>query len=124
MFAIVNPRKTRRVQRDAGVDRRPTFESLRQRLRSRPADEATALFEQIAAEVAQRRLDWGLSQSELAELCGTTQSAIARLERGARPPRIDTLWRIANALDCQLTVELLPRTRQPKGTKTTEERGR
>jgi transcriptional regulator with XRE-family HTH domain len=50
-----------------------------------------------------------MSQRELAELCGTTQSAIARLERGGRPPRIDTLLRIADALDCDLSVELVPR---------------
>ena len=50
-----------------------------------------------------------LSQRELAELCGTTQSAIARLERGGRPPRIDTLLRIAEALDCDLHVDLVPR---------------
>ena len=51
----------------------------------------------------------GLSQRELAERCGTTQSAIARLERGGRPPRIDTLLRIADALQCDLVVELAPR---------------
>jgi transcriptional regulator with XRE-family HTH domain len=50
-----------------------------------------------------------LSQRELAELVGTTQSAIARLERGGRPPRIDTLLRIADALDCDLVVDLKPR---------------
>jgi transcriptional regulator with XRE-family HTH domain len=42
-------------------------------------------------------------------LTGTTQSAIARLERGGRPPRIDTLLRIGEALDCQLVVKLAPR---------------
>jgi transcriptional regulator with XRE-family HTH domain len=47
-----------------------------------------------------------MSQRELAELVGTTQSAIARLEGGGRPPRIDTLLRIAAALDCDLAVEL------------------
>jgi predicted transcriptional regulator len=66
-------------------------------------------FAQIAGKVAERRLAMGLSQRELAELCGTTQSAIARLERGGRPPRIDTLLRIADALDCDLVVELEPR---------------
>ena len=67
-------------------------------------------FAQIAGRVADRRLAMGLSQRELAELCGTTQSAIARLERGGRPPRIDTLLRIADALECDLVVELEPRT--------------
>jgi predicted transcriptional regulator len=66
-------------------------------------------FAKIADRVAERRLEKGLSQRELAELVGTTQSAIARLERGGRPPRIDTLLRIAEALDCELVVELEPR---------------
>jgi len=65
-------------------------------------------FAQIAERVAERRGAMGLSQRQLAELCGTTQSAIARLERGGRPPRIDTLLRIAEALDCELVVELEP----------------
>jgi predicted transcriptional regulator len=66
-------------------------------------------FAQIAEKVAEQRMAKSLSQRELAELCGTTQSAIARLERGGRPPRIDTLLRIADALDCDLLVELQPR---------------
>jgi transcriptional regulator with XRE-family HTH domain len=70
------------------------------------------LFAAIAEQVADRRRALGLSQTELAELTGTTQSAIARLESGGRPPRIDTLMRIANALDCELRVELRPRTRR------------
>jgi transcriptional regulator with XRE-family HTH domain len=32
------------------------------------------------------------------------------VERGVRPPRLDTLLRIAGALDCELAVELRPRT--------------
>ncbi len=67
------------------------------------------LFSQIADQVSERRRQLGLSQTQLAELCETTQSAIARLESGGRPPRIDTLLRIANALDCELAVELRPR---------------
>jgi predicted transcriptional regulator len=66
-------------------------------------------FANIADNVAKRRVEKNLSQRELAELCGTTQSAIARLERGGRPPRIDTLLRIAEALECELIVDLVPR---------------
>ena len=68
------------------------------------------LFSQIADQVAERRRDLGLSQLELARLTGTTQSAIARLESGKRPPRIDTLLRIAEALGAKLVVELRPRS--------------
>ena len=86
------------------------FDRLRGRARARPVDEAGERWLAIAARVADRRRAQNLSQQELAELCGTTQSAIARLERGARPPRLDTLLRIANALDCELVVDLRPRT--------------
>jgi transcriptional regulator with XRE-family HTH domain len=75
-----------------------------------PEDEEQQLWQAIARRVAEQRQARRLSQRELAELCGTTQSAIARVERGARPPRLDTLRRIANALDCELLVQLRPRT--------------
>ena len=78
-------------------------------LRCRDVEEEE-LFAAIAALVEARRREWSLSQRELADLCGTTQSAIARIERGLRPPRIDTLLRIARALDCELVVELRRRT--------------
>ncbi len=82
------------------------FERIAERIRT--ADRGW-FFAAIAQDVAARRQERGLSQRELAELVGTTQSAIARLERGGRPPRIDTLLRIADALDCDLSVELRPR---------------
>jgi predicted transcriptional regulator len=87
-----------------------TKESLLERLRARlaGAEDDGWFFAQIAQQVTQRRKDLGLSQTELADLCGTTQSAIARLEAGGRPPRIDTLLRLAMALDSQLVVELRP----------------
>jgi predicted transcriptional regulator len=65
-------------------------------------------FANIADKVSERRIAMNMSQRELAERTGTTQSAIARLERGGRPPRIDTLLRIAEALDCELVVDLRP----------------
>jgi transcriptional regulator with XRE-family HTH domain len=81
-----------------------------ERIRERLAHaEEGWLFAQIAGQVTGRRRELGLSQAQLAELCSTTQSAIARLESGGRPPRIDTLQRIADALDCELSVELRPR---------------
>jgi len=85
-----------------------TLEKLRERLAHVDQDKGW-FFAQIADRVVARRKELGLSQKELAELTGTTQSAIARLERGGRPPRIDTLLRIAEALDCDLRVELKPR---------------
>ena len=93
------------AQQPAVGDKRP-LERLHERI---VAGDRGWFFADIADKVAARRLDMSLSQRELAELCGTTQSAIARLERGGRPPRIDTLLRIAEALECELVVDLLPR---------------
>jgi ribosome-binding protein aMBF1 (putative translation factor) len=63
-------------------------------------------FADVGRMVAQNRQARGMSQQELAILCGTTQSAIARLERGGRPPKLDTLMRIADALDAELLLEM------------------
>jgi ribosome-binding protein aMBF1 (putative translation factor) len=95
------------------LDPSSAFERLRERLAHVDEDQGW-FFATVADQVAARRRALGLSQAELAELTGTTQSAIARLEGGGRPPRIDTLLRIAEALDCELVVELRPRTRSGK----------
>jgi transcriptional regulator with XRE-family HTH domain len=84
---------------------RETLERLRQRL---AGAENGWFFARIAEQLATQRKARGLSQQELAHITGTTQSAIARLEKGGRPPRIDTLLRIAQALECDLVVELRP----------------
>ena len=92
---------------------RPRPEPVRplERLRERIATRDRGwFFAAVADKVSERRNAKGMSQRELAELVGTTQSAIARLERGGRPPRIDTLLKIAEALECELVVELVPRS--------------
>jgi ribosome-binding protein aMBF1 (putative translation factor) len=93
---------------EARRPRKSSFERMRARL-AHVGDEGW-LFASIADQVVDQRRRGRLSQAELAELVGTTQSAIARLESGGRPPRIDTLRRIADALDCELVVSLRPRT--------------
>jgi ribosome-binding protein aMBF1 (putative translation factor) len=99
------PKSKRRLSAEA-------IERIRERLSH--ADNGW-FFAQIADQVTERRKELGLSQAELAELVATTQSAIARLESGGRPPRIDTLLRIADALDCELLVDLRPRTNPKRG---------
>ena len=91
--------------RDTKLPLERPLERLRERIAT---GDRGWFFAQIAGKVLERRAAMGMSQRELAELVGTTQSAIARLERGGRPPRIDTLLRIAEALDCELLVELVP----------------
>ena len=58
----------------------------------------------LALEIRRLREARGLSQRELAERVGTTQSAIARLEAGNISPSLPTLDRIAASLGVELTV--------------------
>ncbi len=84
------------------------------RRRGRNVAEDPEFLEGIAAQVVEHRRLRNLSQAELARLCGTSQPGVARLERGATAPRVDTLLRVAEALDCELRIEFRARTR-PRG---------
>ena len=85
-------------------------------MRRRDRDEFGAVYRALGERIAKERARRSLSQRELAELTGTTQSAIARLEGGSRAPRLDTLLRVANALDCALELDLRPRTTIERGS--------
>ena len=61
----------------------------------------------LAMEIRALREARGLSQRELAERVGTTQSAIARLEGGNISPSLPTLDRIAEAPQAELSVSLV-----------------
>ena len=78
------------------------------RRRPAPTDEARAGIEQdlaLGQLIHDLRTAAGLSQRELAERMGTTQSVISRLEEGGGARnRIDTLARVATALDRHLVV--------------------
>lgn len=50
------------------------------------------------------RLAAGLTQTELAEKLGTTQSAIARLESGKQIPSIETLYHLAMVLKVGFSI--------------------
>lgn len=50
----------------------------------------------------------GLSQAELAERAGTTQSAIARLERGRTSPSVERMRELIRACGLDLRFELVP----------------
>lgn len=49
------------------------------------------------------RIQKGLSQESLASKAGMTRSHYAMIESGAKRPDIETLWRIANALEIRLS---------------------
>jgi len=58
----------------------------------------------LARELIAARAYAGLTQEQLAQRMGTTQSVIARLESGRRMPGVRTLERLAEATGTQLVV--------------------
>ena len=76
--------------------------------RGEPSAEARAGVEQdlaLGQLIYDLRIEMGLSQRELAERMGTTQSVISRLEEGGGARnRIDTLARVATALGRHLVL--------------------
>lgn len=78
---------------------------------SRPLSaDARAAYEDEARISAFRELVYrlrtkaGLTQAELAERMGTTQSAIARMEGGGSRPTLETLEKLAGAVGAELIV--------------------
>ncbi|MBB3081897.1 helix-turn-helix domain-containing protein [Geodermatophilus sabuli] len=65
----------------------------------RPAD---TVMHRIGLLVRDARRHRGLTQAELAERLGTSQSAIARIEQGGQNLTLDLLGRLSEALDSEL----------------------
>jgi transcriptional regulator with XRE-family HTH domain len=61
----------------------------------------------LAFEIRALREKKGLSQRELAERIGTTQSAIARLEAGNVSPSLPTLDKVAQALGAEVSLSIV-----------------
>jgi ribosome-binding protein aMBF1 (putative translation factor) len=61
---------------------------------------------EISLELVRARQRAGLSQAELAERMGTSQSAIARLESGRTLPSAKTLIRFAKATGSKVELRL------------------
>ena len=61
----------------------------------------------IIEEIIMARKEKNLSQKELAELIGTRQSNISRLERGNYNPSLEFLNRIAHAMGKELEVRIV-----------------
>src|SRR3954454_3118200 len=88
-----------------------------QRLRARVQKDPAALAvsndlhrkARVLAALSEAREGSGLTQAEVAEAMGTTQSAISDLERGRSDPRLSTLQRYANVLDMRLDLALMRR---------------
>jgi len=62
-------------------------------------------------QIARLRVLRGLTQAQLAELVGTRQPSIARLENGTSTPSLSFLTRIAAALGAKIEFKLIPDTK-------------
>src|SRR5665647_114880 len=97
-----------------------THKQLRAQALKRP--EVSAEFEKLIEQFAlldeflRARTEQGLTQAEVAERIGTTQSAVARMEsgRGKHSPSLATLSKYAEALGCKLEVRLVREARSAR----------
>jgi transcriptional regulator with XRE-family HTH domain len=84
----------------------------------------TASLYRLADRVLLLRKQRGLTQKELAEIVGTTQAVISRLESASVKPSMETILKIAEALDAVVNIQLLPieTVRRAKGQDETEDK--
>ena len=85
------------------------LEKARARKGFNEAYEDLELEYQVIDQLLKARARAGLTQDAVAELMGTTKSAVSRLEgAGKHTPSLSTLQRYARAVGCDLKVKLVP----------------
>ncbi len=72
-------------------------------------------------QVARLRVKLGLTQAQLAEMVGTKQPSIARLENGEGSPSLSFLEKVAEVLGADVKVSLVPKNpvhavNEPRGS--------
>jgi len=71
----------------------------------------------LTREMLAARSKFGLTQEAVAELMGTTKSAVSRLEAaGKHAPSLTTLKKYARAVGCRLEIKFVPTARQSKSS--------
>ena len=68
----------------------------------------------LASQLIEARSRAGLTQAEVAERMGTSQSTVARLESGTGTPSLSTLKRFAQATGARIRVTLEAKPRAKK----------
>lgn len=61
----------------------------------------------IGYQIKEKRLELELSQEELAGRIGIDQSDLSKIEKGLSNPSIKMLHRIANGLNCKLSLNII-----------------
>ena len=87
-----------------------TLKALKTELLAHPdpraAYEAQAAEYAMARELIAARTRAGLTQADVAQRMGTTQSTVARLEAGKAAPSLRSVQRYAQAVGCRAVVRL------------------
>ena len=60
----------------------------------------------IIRSIIERRNQLQISQAQLAEIIGTKQPAISRLENGAHNTTLSTFFKVADALDLDISLKV------------------
>jgi predicted transcriptional regulator len=89
---------------------RKTFKDWQAEQKQDPEFAAASIELEAGYQIARLRIKRGLTQSQLAEMVGTRQPSIARLENGTSVPSLSFLDRIAKALDARIELHIVPRT--------------
>jgi len=65
---------------------------------SAPIDESITNIDKFAQTIRKRRKSLGLSQKDLAGLCGITTEGLSKIERGDSAPKLETTIRLVKLL--------------------------
>ena len=63
----------------------------------------------LGERIAKRRTERGMSQATLAELADISQGHYSNVENNKEKPSMDLLERIAEALECDLYIDFIPK---------------
>ncbi len=88
-----------------------TWEELQKELFTPEEIAASDLRVALIGELIKARQEKGITQKKLEELSGVKQPVIARMERGATSPQIDTLLKVLAPLGKTLAIVPLERQR-------------
>jgi DNA-binding XRE family transcriptional regulator len=85
-----------------------TFEGWEREKLSDPEFVAALAELEPGYQIARLRIARGLTQTQLAQMVGTKQPSIARLEKGESTPSLAFLEKLAEALGARLEVRIVP----------------
>jgi len=67
---------------------------------------------EMVGKIRSYRIHRDISQRELSRISGVTQNIISRMENGTRTPQFQTLVKLIDALDLELTLSIKPKNKQ------------